>query len=68
MQGAIKAECYRSIFLFNHLKRESPTIPYGYQGHRFSYTIGKGQRMGIFAGSGVEKRALGMMVRAAGQM
>ncbi|NLP03460.1 MAG: flagellar protein export ATPase FliI [Fibrobacter sp.] len=67
-KGAIKAECYRSIFssIPNPLQRKRISQPFhtGIRAIDSLITIGKGQRMGIFAGSGVGKSVLlGMMAR-----
>jgi len=67
-KGSVKAECYRSIYssIPNPLKRKRISQPFhtGIRSIDSLITIGKGQRMGIFAGSGVGKSVLmGMMAR-----
>jgi flagellum-specific ATP synthase len=67
-KGAIRADAYRSVFssIPNplHRKRISKPFETGIRAIDTMITIGKGQRMGIFAGSGVGKSVLlGMMAR-----
>jgi flagellum-specific ATP synthase len=67
-KGAIAAESYRSIFsrVPNPLTRKRISEPFetGIRAVDSLATIGKGQRMGIFAGSGVGKSILlGMMAK-----
>ncbi|NLW30462.1 MAG: flagellar protein export ATPase FliI [Fibrobacter sp.] len=65
-KGPVKSEYYRSIFssIPNPLQRKRITEPFetGVRAIDTMITIGKGQRIGIFAGSGVGKSVLmGMM-------
>lgn len=67
-KGALKSERIRSIFseIPNPLSRKRISEPFetGVRAIDSMITIGKGQRMGIFAGSGVGKSVLmGMMAR-----
>src|SRR5690554_1464029 len=67
-KGPVKSEYYRSIFssIPNPLQRKRITEPFetGVRAIDTMITIGKGQRIGIFAGSGVGKSVLmGMMAR-----
>ena len=66
--GPVKAECFRSIYssIPNPLKRKRISQPFhtGIRSIDSLVSVGKGQRMGIFAGSGVGKSVLlGMMAR-----